>query len=506
METTRPSEEEAAALARSACVIPLFREVPADLLTPVSAFLRAASRERNAFLLESVEGGESLGRYSFLGWRPWLVVRARGRKVTEEGPGPKRAYEGNVFETIRRRLTGSTQALVPGLPRFTSGAVGFIGYDAVRLLEAIPDGHGGGLDLDDVVFGFYDRLAAFDHVRQRLVLMATLRADGPTEARRRYREAVRALDEMESTLARPLRGGRAARGRRDLSRRGGRSRPSRPGSFRPRSNVTRREFEESVREAKSLIRSGDIFQVVLSQRFEVPLAGSPFDVYRRLRRLNPSPYMYYLADGDVSLVGASPEMLVRVEGERVETRPIAGTRRRGATEEEDRALERDLRGDAKERAEHLMLVDLARNDLGRVAARGSVQVGDLMSVERFSHVMHLVTRIRGRLRPGADALDALAACFPAGTVSGAPKVRAMEIIEELETTRRGPYAGAVAYADASGNLDSCITIRTMVSRDGRAFVQAGAGIVADSIPAREYDETCRKAEALLEALRQRGPA
>jgi anthranilate synthase component 1 len=456
--------------------------------------MRAAAGEPSAFLLESVEGGESVARYSFLGWGPRLILRARGTRITEEAGGRRREFEGNVFEALRERLGGARPARVEGLPRLTSGAVGYIGYDAVRLLERIPDGKPDHLGCPDVVFGFHDRIAAFDHVRQRIVLMSALRAEGPAEARRRYRQAEEALDAMEAALARPgRRAGRAA------ASRGRRRRPARPAS-----NVTRRDFEEKVRAARGHVRAGDVFQVVLSQRFEAPLRRAPFEVYRALRRINPSPYLYFLSDGPVALAGSSPEMLVRVEDGRIETRPIAGTRPRGRNEEEDRRLEADLLGDAKERAEHLMLVDLARNDVGRVAERGSVEVGGLMSVERYSHVMHLVTRVRGRLRPGLDAVDALTACFPAGTVSGAPKVRAMEIIEELEPARRGPYAGAVAYADASGNLDSCITIRTLVSVGGRAYVQAGAGIVADSTPAREYDETCRKAEALLAALREGG--
>ncbi|MBI3447492.1 MAG: anthranilate synthase component I [Acidobacteria bacterium] len=482
----QPSPAEAAALARGAAIIPITREVPADLVTPVSAFLGAAAGSRNAFLLESVEGGESLARYSFLGWNPRLVVRARGTRVTEETGGRRRTYEGNVLDVLRQRLRSSPVAAVPGLPRFASGAVGFIGYDAVRLLEAIPDGGSDPLGFDDVVFGFYDRLAAFDHVRQRLLLIALMRVQGPADVRRLHAATLRDLDGMERALTAPRR-----------------IRPSAPAARRRgafRSNVSRGTFEKRVRAAQSLIRAGEIFQVVLSQRFESKLPATPFDVYRSLRRINPSPYMYCLLDGDDAIVGASPEMLVRVEDDRLETRPIAGTRPRGASEAEDRALEEELKGDAKERAEHLMLVDLARNDLGRVARPGSIGVHGLMSVERFSHVMHLVTRVTGVLRDDLDAFDALAACFPAGTVSGAPKVRAMEVIEELEGTRRGPYAGAVAYADVAGNLDSCITIRTMVSRGRRAFVQAGAGIVADSTPSREYEETCRKAEALIAAV------
>jgi len=487
-----PSLEEAAELSRGAAVVPIAREIPADLITPVSAFLSASAGERNAFLLESVEGGESLARYSFLGWRPRLLVRSRGDRVTEETVSGRRSLRGNVFDVLRAHLAASRTPPMPGLPRLVSGAVGFIGYDAVRLLESIPDGGDDALGLDDVVFGFYDRLAAFDHVRQRFLLISLLHADGPGEARRGYRAAVRGLDEMEAAVTRmPRRLLRA---------------PSRTRAARTpvRSNVPRDLFEKRVRRAKALIREGEIFQVVLSRRIETRLKGTPFDVYRALRRINPSPYMYCLLDGPVSIVGASPEMLVRVEDRRIETRPIAGTRGRGATENEDRILEAQLRADAKERAEHLMLVDLARNDLGRVASPGTVAVHDLMSVERFSHVMHLVTRVTGSLRPGLDALDALTACFPAGTVSGAPKIRAMEIIEALEGTRRGPYAGAVAYADASGNLDSCITIRTMVSRGRRAWVQAGAGIVADSVPSLEYEETSRKAEAILAAVRAGG--
>jgi anthranilate synthase component 1 len=484
-----PSREEAAGLAAGSDLIPVCREIQADLLTPVGAFLRAGVRHRNAFLLESVEGGESLARYSFLGWSPRMVIRSRGTRIVEEARGKRNVLEGNVFDRIRLHMVAAAPATFPGMPRMTAGAVGYIGWEAANLFENIPAPVIAGPVMDDVVFGLYDNLAVFDHVKQRLLLVASMRVDGPREARRKYSSARKQLDEMELALkaSAPL---RRLPGPRSSAR-----------NWRVRSNVTQAEFKTKVNAIKSRIRAGDAYQVVLSQRFSAPLRAHPFEIYRALRRINPSPYMYYLADGQSRIVGASPEMLIRVNDGLIETRAIAGTRHRGRNEEEDAALARELVSDPKERSEHLMLVDLARNDLGRVSRPGSVKVQDLMSVERYSHVMHMVTRVSGMLRKDADSLDALAACFPAGTVSGAPKLKAMEIIAELERCRRGPYAGGVVYIDASGNLDSCITIRTLVSRGATAHVQAGAGIVADSSPAREYEETCEKAEAILSALR-----
>jgi anthranilate synthase component 1 len=471
------------ALARRGNVIPLCRDIPADLLTPVLAYLKIAPGARHPFLLESVEGGETVARYSFLGRDPSAVVRAR---VDEGGSG------AGPLETLRRAVRPHHAVRLPDLPRFAGGAVGYLSYDVARLVERLPRRVPDDLNVPDVLFGVYDTVLAFDHLRQRIQIVANIfTGDGavPGGARglaERYRRARRRIEAIERLLRRPLPGARGRRGRRG----------------RWSASISETGYKESVRRAKAYIRAGDIFQVVLSQRFERRAAATPFAVYRALRRINPSPYMYFLDFGEVALAGASPEMLVRVEGDRLRTRPIAGTRPRGRDEAEDARLEQELRSDPKEIAEHVMLVDLGRNDLGRVSRPGSVEVGRFLTVERYSHVMHLVSEVGGRLRPGCDAFDALVSCFPAGTVSGAPKVRAMEIIEELETTRRGPYAGAVAYVDFSGTLDSCITIRTTVMTGGRAHVQAGAGIVADSVPEREHRECVNKAGALIEAIEQ----
>jgi len=467
------------ALARQGNLIPLCREVPADLLTPVAAFLRLQPGARHPFLLESVEGGEAIARYSFLGRDPVAVVRDRAGG--DAGPDPVAALRAALLPWHAVRL--------PDLPRFVGGAVGYLSYDVVRRIERLPQTVPDDLGAPDVLFGIYDTVLAFDHLRQRIQIVSHIRADETGRDRaaalgRNYRRARRRIEAIERLLRRPAPGLPRPR------RRGGRW----------SANVSPARYQESVRRAQAYIRAGDIFQVVLSQRYERRCGATPFAIYRALRRINPSPYMYFLDFGEVSLAGASPEMLVRVEGDRIRTRPIAGTRPRGADEEEDLKLEDDLRRDPKERAEHVMLVDLGRNDLGRVSRPGSIEVGRFMTVERYSHVMHLVSEVTGRLRPGSDAFDGLIACFPAGTVSGAPKVRAMEIIEELETSRRGPYAGAVGYIDFSGNLDSCITIRTTVMRDGVVHVQAGAGIVADSVPRQEHRECVSKAGALIEAI------
>ena len=469
-------------LARRGNIIPLCREIGADLLTPVAAFLRIARGARQPFLLESVEGGEAIARYSFLGRDPAEVVRAT--------IGGEDASGGDPLRTLRRAMAGSRPIRLGDLPRFTGGAVGYLSYDVVRLLERLPRSAEDDLRVPDVLFGIYDTVLAFDHLKQRIQIVSNLRTeDGgrpvpPVALRRRYNAACRRIEAMERLLLRP-----APPAARRRARHG-----------RWKANITEARYKDNVRRAKNYIRAGDIFQVVLSQRFERSATAAPFSIYRALRRINPSPYMYYLDFGVVALAGASPEMLVRVEGDRIRTRPIAGTRPRGRDEDEDRDLERELRDDPKERAEHVMLVDLGRNDLGRVSRPGTVEVSHLMGVERYSHVMHLVSEVTGRLRADRDAFDGLLACFPAGTVSGAPKVRAMEIIEELETTRRGPYAGAVGYVDYSGSLDSCITIRTTVMARGVAHVQAGAGIVADSVPQQEYRECVSKARALIDAI------
>ena len=484
--------------------VPVYVRRSADLLTPVSAFLALREAGTFGFLLESVEGGERLGRYSFLGKSPYLVLESRGARVRAHRPagsvgGDGAPHEveplaGTLFEALGRVLAQTEQAEVPGLPRLTAGAVGYVGYDAVRQLETLPPGPPDVLGLPDGVWGFYDTVAAFDHVRHQLVLMATVFVDADTDLHAAYAEATERLVGLEDDL---LHGGMPGE-------------PVRLGAAEPSSSVERGAFEAAVRRAKDYIVEGDIFQVVLSQRFAMPFEGDRFNLYRALRQVNPSPYLFTLdvdglEDGNAfSLVGSSPEVLTRVEPRGPERRalvlPIAGTRRRGETPAEDAANEADLLADPKERAEHLMLVDLGRNDMGRVSETGTVTVDRFAEVERFSHVMHLVSSVSGAVgeRP---ATDVLAACFPAGTVSGAPKVRAMEIIDELEPVRRGPYAGAVGYAGFDGALDTCIAIRTMVVKDGVAYVQAGAGVVADSDPAAEFDETRAKAAALFAAMR-----
>ena len=484
--------------------VPVYVRRSADLLTPVSAFLALREEGEFGFLFESVEGGERLGRYSFLGKSPYLVVESRGSRVRVHRPAGGYAgdgaphevepVEGTVFQALGRILAGTEQAVVPDLPRLTSGAVGFVGYDAVRQLETLPPGPPDLLGLPDGVWGFYDTLAAFDHVRHQLVLMATVFVDADTNLEVAYALATERLVELEDDL---LQGGMPGE-------------PVRLLAAEPASSTERASYEDAVRRGKELIVEGDIFQVVLSQRFAMPFAGDRFNLYRALRQVNPSPYLFYLDvdgledGGPFTLVGSSPEVLTRVEPRGPDRRalvlPIAGTRQRGATPDQDAAHAADLLADPKERAEHLMLVDLGRNDLGRVSEPGTVSVDRYAEVERFSHVMHLVSSVSGAVADRA-ATDILAACFPAGTVSGAPKVRAMEIIDELEPLKRGPYAGAVGYAGFDGALDTCIAIRTMIVKDDVAYVQAGAGVVADSDPAAEYDETKHKAAALFAAMR-----
>jgi anthranilate synthase component I len=463
------SFEEYDRLSAGGGLVPVYREVPGDLRTPVSAFLALSARSSRAFLLESVVGGERIARYSFLGRDPVETVEVRGRG-------------DDLLGALRSRL-GAPAAEVPGLPRLTGGAVGYLSYDAVRLFERVPDRHApDGLPLAS--FSFYRSLVAFDHARQRIVLVA----DAEPGSRTAFERAQDVLDGFEADL-------------RDPRPTPGPAPPSVPsddgGDFFPDAAG----FRQSVRQAQDYIAAGDIFQVVLSRRRRVECPCDPFTVYRALRMVNPSPYMYYLKDGERAVAGASPEMLVRVEGRRAETRPIAGTRPRGATAADDERLAKELLADEKERAEHVMLVDLGRNDLGRVSRFRTVSVPEFMGVEHYSHVMHLVSSVTGELSEGKDALDALAATFPAGTLSGAPKIRAMEIIDELEPDRRGLYGGAVGYLDLRGNLDFCITIRTVVMEGGQAVVQAGAGIVADSDPENERREMEAKAAAMREALR-----
>ncbi len=473
-------------------VLPVYRRLSADLLTPVSAFLILREAGAHPFLLESVEGGESLARYSFLGSHPYRIVRARGTTVeVEERPGGSAAdadiqrHDGSIFTVLQSMLDDCVEVPVEGVPPLAGGAVGYLGYDGVRLIEHLPDQPHDDLGLPDAVWCFYDRIVAFDHVKHQQVLIFNTFLDAETDLEDAYRTAMKHLDALEARL-----------------HQGAYERPAsiRLRGFDLHSNVSRQTFEEAVVRAKEYIYEGDIFQVVLSQRFMMPIEGDCFNLYRALRQINPSPYLYFLEFDELSLVGSSPEVLVRVRDHRAELLPIAGTRPRGATAEEDEKLEQELLADPKENAEHIMLVDLGRNDLGRVCAYDSVKVDRFSYIERYSHVMHIVSSVSGRINDTAGPMDVLSACYPAGTVSGAPKVRAMEIVDELEPTKRGVYAGAVGYADFSGNMDTCIAIRTMVVVDDQVYMQAGAGIVADSDPAREFDETVNKAGALKEAM------
>jgi anthranilate synthase component 1 len=483
-------------LARDGNLVPVYETFTADLLTPVGAYLRIARDASYAFLFESVEGGETIARYTFAGANPVEVFRARGRNCSLEPAGGRhggRKFEGHPIEELRRLTRRFHPVRVPGLPPLTAGAIGYCAYDMVRLVERIPATGRDDLGLDDCVMMFYLGLLVFDHVQHRVWIIRNVftgeagRSSPETKhgLRQKYDAAVREIQRTRRKLEAPLPPER---------------RPRRPVRLAIRSNMTKPQFLAGVRKAKAYIRAGDIFQVVPSQRFSTGIIADPFEIYRALRVVNPSPYLCFLRLDDVSVVCSSPEMLVKVEGRDAYYRPIAGTQPRGRNEKEDRELEAKLLADPKERAEHIMLVDLGRNDLGRVCEYGSVKVDRLMFVERYSHVMHLVSSLRGRLREGVDCFDALMACFPAGTLSGAPKIRAMEIIDELEPTRRGIYAGAILYLDFSGNLDSCIALRTLVAKDGRAYIQAGGGIVADSVPEREYQETVNKARALLTAV------
>ena len=487
-------------------VVPVVRTVLADLQTPVSAFMRVAGGASHAFLLESVEGGERIARYSFIGAGPELVVRGRGDVTYVEQRGETEELRGvRAIDYLREYFGSRRLARRAGLAPMAGGAVGYLSYDAAHWFEPVLEGE---LKVsegrDDAVFMLFRTVLAFDRVRQQIEITSVVLTEeaggSPARLKELYEEAVSETARVEALLSdgapapRPLDEGVAVEN-------GASNRVlEAEESERFESNWTQREFEAAVARIKEHIAAGDCYQAVLSQRFSKRTRVDPLQVYRALRATNPSPYMYFLRAGGESVVGASPEMLVRCRGQRLDYRPIAGTRKRGATETEDWLLGEEMRSDEKEVAEHVMLVDLGRNDLGRVSDFGSVEVGELMSVERYSHVQHLVTSLRSRLRDDRDRFDALAACFPAGTVSGAPKVRAMQIIGSLEPDARGVYAGAVLYADYADNLDSCIAIRTVLLRDSRAHVQAGAGIVADSVPEREYEETVNKARAVLNAI------
>jgi anthranilate synthase component 1 len=467
-------------------LIPVCREIMADQDTPVSAF-RKVDDGRYAFLLESIEGGEKWARYTFLGSNPSVVLRSRGRtvEILEAGRPLRREEVKDPLGFLKEYLARFTPVEIEGIPRFFGGAVGYLGYDMVRHFEHLPTGKPAVIGAWDSYFVITDTLVIFDNVRQKIMVVSNAHLDGEITQEEAYAEATAKIDAIIAKLKAPLPSPVSVKG---------------AGKVSFTSNVSRVAFEESVIRAQEYVKAGDIIQVVLSQRFAGDLTVDPLDIYRVLRTLNPSPYMFFLRLDDTLVVGASPEVMVRREGERVELRPIAGTRPRGKNVEEDAVLAQELLADPKERAEHVMLVDLGRNDLGRVCTTGSVKVSELMVVERYSHVMHIVSNVQGKLEPGKDAFDVVRATFPAGTLSGAPKVRAMEIIDELEPVQREIYGGAVGYFSFSGNMDLAIAIRTLVIRDGKVYLQAGAGIVADSDPAAEYQETVNKAMAVVKAI------
>lgn len=463
-----PSKEEFIKLSKKGNLIPVYKEIVADMESPVSAYKKIEGDY--SFLLESIEGGEKIARYSFLG------------TVSK-----KQVYSLNSLSKIREILSKLKPVAVPGLPRFHGGLVGYVGYDMVRQIEAIPDKNPDEINLAPMLFLLTDTILAFDHLKHKIIIISNAQVSGNPE--KAYRQACAKIEKLEQKLAEPL----------DLSE-GELEIPSKRKELKFTSNFTKTQFEKIVKDAKEYIRAGDVIQAVLSQRLETRAQVDPFEVYRILRTINPSPYMYYLKLGDIKIVGASPEVMVRLEKGEATVRPIAGTRPRGKDEAEDRALAEELLASEKERAEHIMLVDLGRNDLGRVCDYGTVKVTEEMIIEKYSHVMHIVSNVTGKLKKGKDAVDLLAATLPAGTVSGAPKVRAMEIIDELENVKRGPYAGCIGYFGFSGELDTCITIRTIVFKGKKAYIQAGAGIVADSDPLEEYKETLNKARAMLSAI------
>jgi len=496
-----PSKQEFIAKSRQGNLIPVYKEILADVETPVSAFQKIDEGDYS-YLLESVEGGEKIARFSFLGSRPSLIVKTKGKKIEimeldakDQTPEARPRYkiekfplEDNPLAKIKKLMSKFKFVKVKGLPRFCGGLVGYMGYDTVRFFEKLPDRNPDDLGLADCIFILTDTILIFDHLEHKIKVVANAHIeDNPEDA---YQEAIGKIDRIIEKISGRNRKVKNVETGKGLQR-----------QLEVKSNFTRKEFESAVLKAQEYIRAGDIIQVVLSQRFEVELTSSPFDIYRSLRSLNPSPYMYYLKFVDLILVGSSPELHVRYEDNLAEMRPIAGTRQRGKSEKEDRFLSKELLNDPKEKAEHIMLVDLARNDIGRVCDYDSIKVQELMTIEKYSHVIHIVSDIIGRLKKNEDIFSLLRVTFPAGTVSGAPKIRAMEIIDELENIRRGPYAGVVGYFSFSGNLDSCITIRTLVIKGKKAYVQAGAGIVAYSDPAKEYQETVNKARALIEAVK-----
>ena len=466
----------------------MYSEILADRETPVSAFQKIGTTNCS-FLLESMEGGEKWARFSFIGYEPALVFRSKGKtvEVLKNGIVEQTLEADNPLDLLREIMQGYQIVELEDLPRFSGGAVGYASYDMVRFIEDLPDNTTDDLNIYDSIFLITETILIFDNIRNTIKIVCHVHLDEHDgDLKEVYQRAQGKIEDIISILQRPA--------SYELSEYYG----SDP--VEVTSNIEENYFKEIVKRAKEYIKAGDIIQVVLSQRFETPLQGDPFNIYRALRRVNPSPYMYYLSFDDLTIVGASPEVLVRVEGDHIELRPIAGTRPRGRDEEEDEILKKDLLSDPKEIAEHVMLVDLGRNDVGRVSSMGSVVVPEFLVIEKYSHVMHIVSDVRGRLKPGKDSFDVLKACFPAGTVSGAPKVRAMEIIEELEIAKRGPYAGAVGYFSFSGNMDFCIVIRTMLVKNNTVSFQVGAGIVADSQPENEFQETLNKGKAMLKAL------
>jgi len=491
-----PSLDDFRKMARGFNVIPLYREILADMETPVSAFMKIDTGG-DAFLLESVEHGEKWGRYSFLGVNPRMILRSKGDEVEILGPGNERRCERDPLKVLKDICGRFKAATVEGVPGFFGGAIGYIGYDVVRHIERLPSKADDDLGLDDIYLIFTDTLLVFDNVEHKIMVIANAFIEDGADIEALYKNSMAKIEALVETLrtgsveggleSAPGDGTVAGKGRAAIT-----------------SNFERDSYLKAVERIKEYIKSGDVIQTVLSQRFSTPLSTSPFDIYRALRVVNPSPYMFFLRLGELHIVGSSPEILVRVENGDVNVKPIAGTRKRGRDEAEDRALETELLTDPKELAEHIMLVDLGRNDIGRVSEPGTVKVSELMNVERYSHVMHIVTDVHGRMAEGLGALDAFSACFPAGTLTGAPKIRAMEIIDELEPCRRGVYGGSVGYLGYSGNLDMCIAIRTMIIKDDVVYMQAGAGIVADSRADKEFEETENKARGLVKAVEMAG--
>ncbi len=471
-------------LARKYRTIPVYERILADLLTPVSAFMRISKASKYAFLLESVEKGTQYSRYSFIGRNPQKIIACSDGKVTITENGTTRDSDEPFLEILRGIRRNYAAPELPGVPRFTGGLVGYLGYETITWVEDIPTHAPDSLNVPNAVFMLFEELLAFDHLKNEALVISNVSVNDTTDLREAYRKARERIDEIGEDLHTDI----------DYQT----PKKSKPNPLY--SNMTKKEFETKVLKAKEHIKAGDIFQIVLSQRFHRRTTAEPITIYRALRTINPSPYMFYLKLNDFEVLGASPELLVKVENKQVEIRPIAGTRGRGKDEAEDQSLAEDLLSDEKEKAEHLMLVDLGRNDVGRVSVYGTVEVKEFMIVERYSHVMHIVSDVRGQLREDRDALDALMSGFPAGTLSGAPKIRAMEIIHDLEPTRRNIYSGAVGYMDFTGDLNTCIAIRTLLAKDGTVYFQSGAGIVYDSDPEKEYEETVNKAKAIVSAI------